>query len=57
MRIPMFKKNRDRIPALGRIRSECQCSKKWGKNTSVRKDKIGMPMFKKIRAEFHCKEG
>ena len=37
---------------LGRIRSEFQYLQKLGQNASVRKDKIRIPMFKKIGPEF-----
>ena len=31
--------------------------KEKGQNSNVTKDKIRMPMFNKVGAEFHCKEG
>ena len=67
IRIPTFKKigadfkcregynlnKRDRIPMLGRIRSECQCLIKnqgqnsKGQNSSASKDKVRIPISKK----------
>ena len=39
---------------LGRIRSERQCLQKKVLHFSVEKDKITIPKFNKIGAEFQC---
>ena len=39
---------------FGRIRSEVKCLQQKGQNSSVREDKIRMPMFTMIGAEFQC---
>ena len=42
---------------LGRIRSEFQYLQKWGQNSNASKDKVRIPIFTKMGAEFQCKEG
>ena len=46
--------NRGSILMLGRIRSERQCLQKKVLHFSVEKDKITIPKFNKIGAEFQC---
>ena len=40
---------------LGRIRSEFQYLQTWGQNSNASKDKVRIPIFTKMGAEFPCK--